>query len=127
MVSFPNGVVNSSDFCLSPTIMRSLIILWVMVLFTLGVPSMLNTDIGWRMGSRGSFDCHVKDSSMKSPAAPESIRALVLTVRSLQVIETGIHINCLDTSATITGETVISDRCDVDAADHFKNPPALLA
>ena len=98
-----------------------------MVLFTLGVPSMLNTDIGWGVGSRGSFDCRAKDLSMKSPPAPESNRALVLTVRSLQVIETGIHIDCLDTSATITGETVILDRRDVDAADHFKNPPALLA
>ena len=127
MVSFPNGVANSSDFCLSLAMMRSLIILWVMVLFTLGVPSMLNTDIGWEMGSRGSFDCRAKDSSMKSPPAPESMSALVSTVRSSQVIETGIRIDCLDTSATITGETVISGQCDVDAANCFKNSPALLA
>ena len=92
----------------------------------LDVLSMLNTDIGWGIGNNRSFDCCVKDLSMKSPSAPESIRALVLTVRSLQVIETGIHIDCLDTSVTITGETVISGWCDINAADRFKNPPALL-
>ena len=75
----------------------------------------------------GVRNCCVKDSSMKSPPAPESMSALVLMVRSSQVIETGIRIDCLDTSATITGETVISRRRDIDAADHFKNPPALLA
>ena len=101
--------------------------LWVIVPFTLGVPSTLNTGIGWRMGSKGSFDFHAKDSSMKSPPAPESINALVSTVRSLQVIDTGIRMDCLDTSATTTGETVTSGRHDVDAADRFKNPPAQRA
>ena len=83
--------------------------------------------MGWRIGSKESFDCCVKNLSMKSPPAPESIRALVLTVRSSQVIETEIHIDCLDTSVTITKETVISGQCDVDATNRFKNPPALLA
>ena len=101
--------------------------LWVIVPFTLGVPSTLNTGIGWGIGSKGSFDCHAKDLSMKSPPAPESMSALVLTVWSSQVIETGICIDCLNTSATITGETMISGWHNVDATDHFKNPPALLA
>ena len=73
------------------------------------------------MGSKGSFDFCAKDSSMKSPPAPESIKALVSTVRSLQVIDTGIRMDCLDTSATTTGETMTSGRRDVDAADRF-NP-----
>ena len=120
-------MANSSDFCLSLAIMMSPITLWVMVPFTLGVPSTLNTGIGWGIESQGSFNCCIKDSSIKSPPAPESIRALVLTVQSSQMIETEIRIDCLNTSATITGETGISDRHDVDAADHFKNPPALLA
>ena len=64
---------------------------------------------------------------MKSPLAPESMSALVSMVQSSQVIETEIHIDCLNTSATITGETVISDQHDVNAANCFKNPPALLA
>ena len=101
--------------------------LWVIVPFTLGVPSTLNTGIGWGTGSKGSFNCHAKDSLMKSPPAPESIRALVSTVQSSLVIETEIHIDCLDTFATITGETMISGRHNVDAADRFKNPPILLA
>ena len=63
---------------------------------------------------------------MKSPPAPESMSALVSTVRSSQVIQTGICIDCLDTSATITEETVILSWYDIDAADCFKNPPALL-
>ena len=88
---------------------------------------MLNIGMGWGIESKGSFDCHAKDSSMKSPPTPKSTRALVSMVQSSQVIETEIHIDCLDTSATITGETVISDWHDVDAADHFKNPPTLLA
>ena len=98
--------------------------LQVMVPFTLGVPSTLNIGIGWGMGSKGSFDFHAKDSSMKSPPAPESIKALVSTVRSLQVIDIGIRMDCLDTSATTTGETMTSGRRDVDAADRFKNHPA---
>ena len=64
---------------------------------------------------------------MKSPPAPELMSVLVSTVRSLQVIDTGIRMDCLDTSATTTGETVTSGRHDVDAADHFKNPPAQRA
>ena len=127
MVSFPNNVANSSDFCLSPAMMRSPVTLWVIVPFTLGVPSTLNTGIGWGMGSKGSFDFRAQDSSMKSPPVPELIKALVSTVQSLQVIDTGIRMNCLDTSATTTGETVTSGRCDVDAADRFKNPPARRA
>ena len=79
------------------------------------------------MGSKGSFDFRAKDSSMKSPPAPESIKALVSTVWSLQVIDTGIRMDCLDTSATTTGETVTSGRLDVNAADRFKNPPARRA
>ena len=93
-----------------------------MVSFTLGILLTLNTSIGWGMGSKESFYCHVKDFSLTSPPAPESIRALVLMVQSSQVIETGIHIDCLDTCVTITGETVILGQRDVDAADHFKNP-----
>ena len=120
-------MVNSSDFCLSLATTRSPVTLWVMVPFTLGMPSTLNTGIEWGIGSKGSFDCHTKDSSMKSPPTPESMSALVSTVRSSQVIETGIRIDCLDTSVTITGETVISDQHGINAADCFKNPPALLA
>ena len=99
----------------------------MIVPFTLSVLSTLNTGIEWGIGSKGSFDCHTKDSSMKSPPTPESMSALDSTVLSSQVIETGIRIDCLDTSATITGETVISGRHDVDAADRFKNPLAQLA
>ena len=64
---------------------------------------------------------------MKSPPVPESIKALVSMVQSLQVIDTGIRMDCLDTSATTTGETVTSDQHDIDAADCFKNPPAQQA
>ena len=106
---------------------RSPVTLWVMVPFTLGVLLTLNTGIEWGIGSKECFNCHVKDLSIKSSPVPELIRALVSMVRSSQVIETEIHIDCLDTSVTITGETVILSRCDVNAADCFKNPPTLLA
>ena len=45
-VSFPNDVANCSDFYLSLAMTRSPVTLWVIVPFTLGVPSTLNTGIG---------------------------------------------------------------------------------
>ena len=93
-----------------------------MVPFTLGVLSTLNTGIEWGIGSKESFNCHVKDLSMKSPPVPELIRAFVLMVWSSQMIETGICIDCLDTSATITGETMTLDWYDINAVNYFKNP-----
>ena len=80
MVSFPSKVASSSNVCLCSAMTRLPATLWVVVPFALGVLLMLNTSIGWEMGSKGSFDCHVKDSSMKSSPTPELIRALVSTV-----------------------------------------------
>ena len=120
-------MANSSDFCLFPAMTKSPVTLWVIVPFTLDVLSTLNTDMEWGIGSKGSFDCRAKDLSMKSPFTPELIRALISMVQSSQVIKTGICIDCLDISTTITGETMFSDQHDVNTADHFKNPLALLA
>ena len=111
MVSFPSKVASSSNVCLCSAMTRLPATLWVVVPFALGVLLMLNTSIGWGMGSRGSFDCCAKDLSIKSSSVPESIRALVLSIWFPQVIDIEICIDCLNISATITGETVTLGQC----------------
>ena len=57
--------------------------------------------------------------SMNVPPAPESIRAEVSMVQSMV---TGMRIDLLSIVPSITGETVVASRSDIDTDGFFKNP-----
>ena len=121
MFSLPRAVTRNRVRWVTPAMVRFQRTQWVMKPYWLGVPSTLNTGIGDKSREQVSPWERAKLRSIKIPPAPESTRARVSMIRSLE-IETGIRMDWLDTSATITGETVILGRSDIGTVDPLKNP-----
>ena len=86
----------------------------------LAVPSMLKAQIGWESFFSGKFARDKSPRSMKFPVAPESMRAVVLTVCCPMSSLTGKwRVRSLG-EATSTWEVV--GEGNIEVASPFKNP-----